>query len=386
MSIRRWIKRKKTVGAIIQARTGSTRLPGKIFRDIAGNPLLFHVVERLRACKKLDKIVIATTTQPDDVKVLQFAKEQGMLSFAGDENDVQKRFIDAATKHKIDVVVRICSDSPFIDPVMIDKLVEALIDERAQYAIPDPSIKSAQEGFEVITLRTLIRSRQMSEEKRHREHVTLYVRENPKNFQVLYLKPHKKLMGDYRLSVDNYADLEFARGVYNVLYSPGRIVDLHEMVTLLKTNPNIYAKNKHVRQKATDATSLRVAFLIPDSADLDKKEIFSSIQSYARALNEHYHCGIVVLTCMDFPLAPFEELGYKTKMISSDEESILCELAKGKCDYVVSCGSLGSKTIDRLTHKGYKIFPLIGRRAKMIKEIVTGMDNSRVGQSSYQWA
>ena len=380
------MKRKKKVAAIIQARTGSTRLPGKIFRHLAREPLLFHVIERLRACKKLDTIIVATTTQPDDELVMQFCERLHVPCFAGDEDDVQKRFIHAAAKHKVDVIVRICSDSPFIDPVMIDKLVEALVDERAHYAIPDPSVKSAQEGFEVITTKALIKSRQKSFEKHHREHVTLYVRENPKQFQVLYLKPHRELRGEYRLSIDNYADLEFARDVYDKLYSPGKIVDLFKMVKLLKSNPEIYAKNRHVRQKATDAASMRVAFLIPESAGSNYQLLVPKIRSYARALNEHYHCGIVVLTCTDFPLAPFEELGYRTSKISFNAESILQALAQNKCNYVVNCGDPDPKILPDLTAHGLKVFSLGGRRSRMIKEIVSRMHDLKVEHSTLQWA
>ena len=367
--------KKPVVGAIIQARTGSTRLPGKIFKELAGRPLLFHVLERLSLCKTLDKIVLATSTSSNDKKILDFAKEHGVLSFAGSEDDVQNRYIKSAEKHDINIIVRICSDSPFIDPEMIDKLVYALIDERADYAVPDPKIKSAQEGFEVFTLKALKMSRKKCKEKPNKEHVTWFIRQNPKRFQVIYIKPHPELRGKFRLSIDNYADYEFASAVYDALYKPDRIVDIFEMVIFLRNHPEIYKKNAHIKQKSMEATSLKVVFLVPDSKSKIDEHIVASIEKLARTLNQHYHCGIHILSCKDFPFQFFEEFGYKTGIIPKIPDKIVEELNKRKIDYIVSCGFLGKEIWKALTKNNYKVLSLIGRRELIIKELVTGHSN-----------
>lgn len=110
----------KKVVAIIQARMGATRLPGKILMDIAGKPMLCHVIERMKQSKNVDSIVVATTTKEEDKAVLELAKECGIKIFAGSEDDVLDRFYQATKKFGADVIVRITVDCPIIDPQIVD--------------------------------------------------------------------------------------------------------------------------------------------------------------------------------------------------------------------------------------------------------------------------
>ena len=130
---------KKRIGAIVQARNGSSRFPRKVFAEIAGRPVLGHIIDRLRRCRRLDEIVIATSTRDIDREIADYADKQGVRSFTGSENDVQSRYLDAAKKYRIDVIVRICGDSPFIDPDMIDRLIDELLQKGGDYAEPDPA-------------------------------------------------------------------------------------------------------------------------------------------------------------------------------------------------------------------------------------------------------
>jgi len=369
------MRKRPVVGAIIQARTGSTRLPNKVFKKLAGQPVLFHVLQRLSNCFSIDKIIIATSTNPEDKKILDFAQEHQVLSYAGSEDDVLSRFIEAAEEHKVDVIVRICSDSPFLDPDMIDNLVYALIDERINYAVPDPRIESAQEGFEVVTLKALKKSRRKCKENPNKEHVTWFIRRNPKLFQVIYLKPHPELRGKFRLSVDNSADYEFSKAVYEALYKPDRIVDLFEMVIYLKNHPEIFAINAHVKQKSMEATSLKIAFLVPESTSEIDDHIVLSIEKLSKTLNQHYHCGIHILSCKDFPFSYFEEYGYKTGMIENDPKQIINELDKRKIDFIVSCGILEKEVWKALAKNNYNVLSLIGRKELIIKKVVTEQKN-----------
>ncbi len=373
------MKKNPVIGAIIQARTGSSRLPGKIFRNLAGRPILHHVLERLSCCRTLDKVVIATTTAPGDKKIIAFAKERGTLYFAGSQDDVQSRYIEAAKEHAIDIIVRICSDSPFIDPVMIDNLVLAQNEKGADYAVPDPKMESAQEGFEVFSLSALLKSRKLNREAPNREHVTWFIRLNPDQFNVIYLKPDRELQGKFRLSVDNYADYEFARAVYDELYKPGQIVDLVRMVKLLKEKPRIYKFNSHVNQKPMEVTSRRIGFFIPRSSNEPDSFLAQRIEKLARLLNEDYHCPIAILCSTNLSLERFNELGFKTARVSSKGGTVALEVKARKIDFVVRCGAVDSRVMKKFQENNINSFSLNKDRDAIINSVAGKMENPETG-------
>jgi spore coat polysaccharide biosynthesis protein SpsF len=150
-------KRAKTprVVAIVQARMGSTRLPGKVLRPIAGKPLLWHVTHRLKRCHILHEIVIATSTNPRDDAIESFCREEGIEIVRGPEDDVLARFHLAAKKYNADVIVRVSSDAPFLDPAFIDHMVNTLIAEDGDYVQPDPGTLCAHEGVDPFSRNAL---------------------------------------------------------------------------------------------------------------------------------------------------------------------------------------------------------------------------------------
>ena len=121
------------VVAIVQARMGSTRLPGKVLRLIAGKPLLWHVVHRLKRCRTLDAIVIATSDNPRDDAIENFCREENVAIVRGPEDDVLARFALAAEKTEADIILRVSSDAPFLDAVFIDHLIATLIEKDGDY-------------------------------------------------------------------------------------------------------------------------------------------------------------------------------------------------------------------------------------------------------------
>ena len=132
------------VVAIVQARMSSTRLPGKVLADVAGHPILWHVVQRLRRARLLNQIVIATSENPADDAIAQFCEQDGILCYRGSEADVLDRYYKAASLHSADVVVRITADCPLIDPAVVDKVVHRFLDEGSddvtnnlRYTYPD---------------------------------------------------------------------------------------------------------------------------------------------------------------------------------------------------------------------------------------------------------
>jgi len=305
---------ERRVGALVQARTGSSRFPGKVFADIAGRPLLGRLLDRLKRCRTLGEIVVATSSSPADRAVLEFAEKEGVRGFAGSEQDVQKRFLDAAEKFGLDVVVRICGDCPFIDPEMIDRLVTELIEHEGDYAEPDPATPAAFEGMEALTVAALRRARTLGDEGPDREHVTRYMRNHPEKFRLVHPVPSEDVRGTFRLSVDNRADLAFARAVFDALHRPGGIFSTAELVRFLKKHPEVRALNEHVRQKKTDAREVHVAFFISDPDRIE-----SSLPA-ARELNERRHCGIVFLGLIgEEEQKRLAAMGYRAREVTGDD-------------------------------------------------------------------
>src|SRR4051794_21708749 len=121
--------------AIIQARMGSTRLPGKVLMRIGGRPLLAYLVERISRARMLDGIIVATTTNPRDNAIIEECERRGIPNFRGSESDVLGRYICAARACQADIIVRVTADNPFTDPNSIDRVLEALAARNADYAI-----------------------------------------------------------------------------------------------------------------------------------------------------------------------------------------------------------------------------------------------------------
>jgi len=282
--------------AIIQARMGSVRLPGKTLTDLAGRPLLWHVVDRLRRCRELDGIVVATSTGAEDDPIEAFCKSIHIPCFRGDRQDVQKRYIDAAREYDARVVVRVTGDAPLICPKTIDRLCRALARGNGEYAIGHPDKPCVHEGFEAVTLEALERSRAMSNKPHHREHVTIHIRENLDLFRAIFIEiePKFRRRGP-RLSVDNPADLEFMRTIYNRLYRPPEIINLEEVMDLLDAHPEIAQINAHVEQKSVTAKSRKVAFRF-EAGNATGMGHMIRCMTLARVLNENHHCGIRFVT------------------------------------------------------------------------------------------
>ncbi len=278
---------RPVVGAVIQARLGSTRLPGKVLRPLAGKPMLEHIVERLRRCERVDKIVLATTTTDEDARLFDEARRLGIQAVGGSEDDVLDRFLHAARVCKLDIIVRICSDSPLIDWVYIDRMIERLTAENADHIIYDETTAHACEGFEVVSVDALQRVAETTEDRAAREHVTIFIRQNRDRFRALQEPVEPELHGDYRMSVDVQADYEFMQRIYQALYRPGEPVDLREAVRWLGEHPEVREMNRHVRQKPVAALTRRAVFLLGAAALGEERK--QKLLALVTALAERHH-------------------------------------------------------------------------------------------------
>ena len=202
---------KQRVVAIVQARMGSERLPGKMMMDLGGKPLLAHVIDRLKLCKTLSGIVVAT---PDD-EIAKFAYTFGnsVLGYhdTGDPNNVLLRYIKAAGWVNAQIVVRVCGDCCFIDPVLCDRIVSEYIKSRVDIAT-NVARRTFPKGMdiEVLHYNTLRRIYHLTEEPLYREHVTLYIYENPALFKIKNVSDMGKDYSFINASIDTKYDLDRA--------------------------------------------------------------------------------------------------------------------------------------------------------------------------------
>jgi spore coat polysaccharide biosynthesis protein SpsF len=241
----------KVVG-IIQARMGSSRLPGKVLAEIRGYPMLWHVVERTRAAETLHKVVVATTTEPADDVIVAFCREHGVDCFRGSETDVLDRYYRAAREHAAEAVVRITSDCPLIDPEIVDKTVRAFMVEQRDCALDYASnriVLTYPRGLdtEVMTFRTLEVAWREARQSYQRTHVTPYIYENPDRFRILSVTGDRDYSA-YRWTVDTPEDLELVRAIYARL--AGERFLLNDVVRLMEREPELPEINRSVAQKA----------------------------------------------------------------------------------------------------------------------------------------
>ena len=230
-----------SVVAIVQARMGASRLPGKVLEDIAGEPMLVRVVDRVRAAKKVDDVVVATSDRPADDAVAALCKARGVTCFRGHETDVLDRFYRAAESAKATTVVRITADCPLMDPAVIDKVVSASTDvdyaaNVLRYTYPDGL------DVEVFTFASLARAWNEATDPVAREHVTPYIRTSGK-FKVRGVENDVDLSKkNYRWTVDEPADLTFVRAVYDRL-GRDRMFGMDEVTKLLEREPALLETN-----------------------------------------------------------------------------------------------------------------------------------------------
>ena len=235
---------------------GSTRLPGKVLRTIAGRPLLWHIVHRLRNCLTLDAIAVATTTNPRDDAISEFCREQDIACVRGSEDDVLARFVLAAEATKADVIVRVCSDAPFLDAAFIDHMVQHLIAEGGDYVIPEPGQPCAHQGVDPFTRRALEKlAREATDDGIAREHVTGYFKLHPGFARVVHAPADARLSYEgTRLTIDTPDDLAFAQVVHDRLQAKAGEASLADLLVLLEREPKLKTVNAHVRQKSLSAS------------------------------------------------------------------------------------------------------------------------------------
>lgn len=234
--------------AIIQVRMDSRRLPGKALIDIEGKPMLWHVINRLRRVKRLEKIIIATTPRKEDEPILHLADEEKIGYFRGDEIDVLDRFYQAAKKFGADVIVRVTVDCPLLDPEVIDRVAGHYMDNRKDLDYVSNVIKPTYpDGLdtECFPFSSLERAWKEARRPSEREHVTYYIWNNPSLFRLANV-PYGKDISFLRWTVDEEKDLIFAREIYRRLKGRWETFRMRDVLKIIETEPEIAAINSDI--------------------------------------------------------------------------------------------------------------------------------------------
>ena len=297
--------------AFIQARTGSTRLSGKILRDIppgSGITLIDHIALRLGKILPADRIIFLI---PDgDSGLLEFCKSRHYLSFTGPEEDVRERYILAAKAHNAEIILRLTGDNPFIDLLHTELLIEAFvnspIDIASFYGLPIGM------GIEIFSTKSLIAEPESGLEPRHREHVSLHLKEETERFQFLKLKP---ILDDseincsekIRMTIDEIADFQLLEKVFSELCNENQFFGARDVIALYKEKAPLFSLNENVNQ---------VLFPVKRSSVKTKKKIFILYANPEKTGSGHFErCKILFVK--------LQTRGYEVSM--SDSLDILMD-------------------------------------------------------------
>ncbi len=251
--------------AVIEARMGSSRLPGKVMMPLAGSPLIEHVVKRVQACSSLDDIVLATTVKEADTVLEKTAKELGIRCFRGSEDDVLSRVVGAAESVDGDVIVKLSGDNPLYHPTYVDPIVEAFKDNEDCDFISNTAMGFSQAwkeerlwpvgtGVMVMRRSTLAATQAEIHDEADREHVIRFIIEQPDRYRLKAFHPTGRFSvyarPELRFCVDTGADLNFFQQIFSSLYSQNQIFGLREVIELVAREPELLEIIKDIQQRA----------------------------------------------------------------------------------------------------------------------------------------
>jgi len=230
--------------AIVQARMASTRLPGKVLLGLEGKPLIQRVVDKV-LCSNVDKVVVATTTSVSDDELVKWCKDNFISFFCGSENNVLKRYYECAKFYDADIVVRVTSDDPFKDPLVINEAIDILIGGQYDY-VSNTIYPTFPEGvdIEVFTFGALKECFNNAVLYSEKEHVTPYIWKNDSVFS-LYNFTYKENLSSLRWTIDYKEDLNFSRAVYKYLKHKKCFL-MKDILSILEQHPELYDLQKVV--------------------------------------------------------------------------------------------------------------------------------------------
>lgn len=239
-----------SVTAIIQARMGSTRFPGKSLRLLAGLPLLEHIIIRLKRVPEIDLILLAIPEKESEIPLIEFAHRLKIPVFQGPEEDVLDRFIKAGESVQTEQIVRVCGDDPLIDIPLLSSLIKAHLSDKADYTLPRDPVPLGS-ACEIVRLETLRKVGELAENSIYREHVTTWFHDHPSSFRIKHIEVPDYLKDrNFRLTVDTEQDFQFMEELFkNLPHSPNSPLSLQTAIEYLNTHPETASLNIDIPQK-----------------------------------------------------------------------------------------------------------------------------------------
>lgn len=231
---------------IIQARMGSTRLPGKVLKTLNGNAVLWHVVKRSGAASLVNRVIVATTENDEDIPIVDWCKNNNVLCITGSSEDVLSRYIKAANEYPAKTIVRITADCPLVDPGTIDSLISLHNNTSADYTsnVLEPTYPAGFDA-EVVSSKVLTQVDEIATLKSHREHVTLYIRENLKDFKTASLVFGRNVE-HVRLTLDRSEDYEVISKIFELFPNNSLFPSIYEILAIAEANPDIISINSKI--------------------------------------------------------------------------------------------------------------------------------------------
>jgi len=270
------------IAAIIQARTSSKRLPGKVLKELpcnSGITCLEQVIRRLKNSKRLNEIIIATTKETEDSPIINISKKENVQCFKGSKENVLSRYYFAAKENNIDTIIRVTSDCPCIDAQIVDVIISEHLKTNVDYT-SNSLIRTYPHGLdvEVFNFNALEKAYKNATKDYEKEHVTPYINRNPKKFKIDIVKAPKELYApDIRVTLDTEEDYALLCAVYDFLYPKDKYFNAYDIVKLFNQKPWLKMINKKIIQKKIFNTleeELKEAVKILDLQDLNKARDF----------------------------------------------------------------------------------------------------------------
>jgi spore coat polysaccharide biosynthesis protein SpsF len=243
--------KKPRIAIITQARMGSTRLPGKHLKKVLDKPLIAYLIERLRRVRQADELILATTDNPLDDELVDFAEKAGLAYFRGSEEDVLDRYYHCAKEFKADVIVRISADCPLIDPALIDAVIQFYLDHTHEYDyISNTLTRTYPRGMdiEVFSFDSFKRVKQEGHLPEEKEHVTPYYYRHPEKFRLGNFSQSEN-EASHRWTVDTEEDFKLISTILESIYPQNHKFTLKDLLDLIQAHPDWEKINAHIEQK-----------------------------------------------------------------------------------------------------------------------------------------
>lgn len=236
---------------LVQARMGSTRLPGKVLKKVLGKPLLQYQLERLQRVERADSCVVLTTHLPQDDAIVDLCQSLGVAFFRGPVEDVLARYYEAASERGTEVIVRSTGDCPLVDPEVMNRVIQEFSEGKWDY-VSNCLKRSFPRGLdtEVFSFAALKQAYLEAKEPSEREHVTRFIYRHPEKFSLKNVELEQGNFSEDRWTVDTEEDFQFIKHVIEALYPNKPQFDMWDVIALLHHHPEWKLINAHIVQKS----------------------------------------------------------------------------------------------------------------------------------------